>query len=126
MLSGHVLEPDVDQVHFIAGLGGDGCVVLGAAPFEVQLQVVAADLPRLADMEDLAVVDQHCSVAVLLDAGHLVGDQDDRLARGFRRVEDIGALLLEGGVADRQNLVDQQHVGVGLQHDREREAHLHP
>ncbi len=41
-------------------------------------------------------------------------------------VEGVGALLLEGGVPDRQHLVDQQHVGVGLQHRREGEPDQHP
>ena len=55
-----------------------------------------------------------------------MGDEDDRLAFGFHLVEGVGALLLEGGVADRQHLVDQQHVGVGLHHHREGEPHQHP
>ena len=75
---------------------------------------------------DLAAVDQHRPVAVLLDRRHLVGDEDDRLARRFHLVEGVGALLLEGGVADRQHLVDQQDVGVGLHHHREGEPDQHP
>ena len=45
---------------------------------------------------------------------------------GFHLVEGVGALLLEGGVADRQHLVDQEHVGVGLHHHREGEPDQHP
>ena len=41
-------------------------------------------------------------------------------------VEDVRALLLEGGVADREHLVDQQDVGVGLDHHREGEPDQHP
>jgi len=41
-------------------------------------------------------------------------------------VEDVGALLLEGGVADCQHLVDQEDVGIGLDHHREAEPHEHP
>ena len=65
-------------------------------------------------------------MAVGLDRAHLVGDEDDRLAFGFHLVEGVGALLLEGGVAHRQHLVDQEHVGVDLHHHRERESDQHP
>ena len=41
------------------------------------------------------------------------------------RVEHVEALLLEGGVADGQHLVDQQDVGVDLDHHREGQAHVH-
>ena len=40
-------------------------------------------------------------------------------------VEDVEALLLEGGVADGEHLVDQQDVGVDLDRDRERQADVH-
>ena len=40
-------------------------------------------------------------------------------------VEDVEALLLEGGVADREHLVDQQDVGVDLDRHREGQAHVH-
>ena len=75
---------------------------------------------------DVAVVEQHRPVAVLLDRAHVVGDQDHGAVGAADLVEDVLALLLEGGVADRQHLVDQQDVGVGLDHDREGEAHQHP
>ena len=39
--------------------------------------------------------------------------------------ELVVALLLEGGVADGEHLVDQQDVGVHLDHHREREPHEH-
>ena len=97
----------------------------GEPRFEVQLQVLATCLRRVADELDLAVGEQHRTVAVLLDRGHVVGDEDDRLAFGFHLVEGVGALLLEGGVADRQHLVDQQDVGVGLHHHREGEPDQH-
>ena len=40
-------------------------------------------------------------------------------------LELLEALLLEGGVADREHLVDQQHLGVDLDRDREGEPHGH-
>ena len=41
-------------------------------------------------------------------------------------VQRVDALLLEGGVADGEHLVDEQDVGVELHEDGEREADLHP
>ena len=40
-------------------------------------------------------------------------------------VEHVHALLRERRVADREHLVDQHDVGVGLDHHREREPHHH-
>ncbi len=42
------------------------------------------------------------------------------------RLKDVEALLLERGVADGEDLVDQQDVGVDLDRDRERQADVHP
>ena len=42
-----------------------------------------------------------------------------------RLVEDVHALLRERRVADREHLVDQHDVGVGLDHHREREPDHH-
>ena len=56
---------------------------------------------------------------------HVVRDEDDRPAAVAQVVEDVVALLLEGGVADRKHLVDHQDVGVDLDRHRERQAHVH-
>ena len=40
-------------------------------------------------------------------------------------VELVVALLLEGGIADGQHLVDQEDLGVDVDHHREREPHEH-
>ena len=40
-------------------------------------------------------------------------------------LELVEALLLEGGVADGEHLVDEQDLGVHLDHHREGEAHEH-
>ena len=52
--------------------------------------------------------------------------KQDRLALVAHAVELVEALLLEGGVADGEHLVDQQDVGVDLDHHREGQAHVHP
>ena len=56
------------------------------------------------------------------DGAHVVGDEQDRLALVLQAPELLVALLLEGGVADGQDLVDDQHVGVELDGGRERRA----
>ena len=43
----------------------------------------------------------------------------------LERAEVLEALALEGGVADRQHLVDEQDVGAGARGHREGDAHLH-
>ena len=45
---------------------------------------------------------------------------------GLQRRERVEALLLEGGVADGEHLVDEQDVRVGLDRDREGEPDVHP
>ena len=85
-----------------------------------------ARLLGVADVAELAVVEQHRPVAVALHRGHVVGDEHDRPAAAPHLAEDVRALLLEGRVADGQHLVDQQDVGVRLDHHREGEPHQHP
>ncbi len=94
---------------------------------EVQPQVLPADLLRVADEADLAVVDQHRPVAVRARPSAMSWvTRTIVLPPSFMSAEDVRALLLEGGVADGQHLVDQQDVGVGLDHHREGEADQHP
>ena len=59
------------------------------------------------------------------DRAHVVRDEDDRPTFLAQAVEDVEALLLKGGVADGEHLVDQQDVGVDLDRHREREPHVH-
>ena len=101
-------------------------LVLRAGVFgEVEPQVAMGDLVRIADCLDVAAVEQHRPVAELLHRAHVVGHEDDR-AVGPHLVEDVAALLLEGGVADREHLVDQHDVGVRLDHHGEGQPHEHP
>ena len=41
-------------------------------------------------------------------------------------LERVVALLLERGVPDGEDLVDQQDVGLDVDHHGERKPHLHP
>ena len=96
---------------------------LGAV--EVGLEVPARHLVRLADEARAAALEQHRALAEAHDGAHVVGDEQHRLALVPQAVELVEALLLERGVADREHLVDQQHVGVDLDRDREGEPDLH-
>ena len=64
-------------------------------------------------------------MAEALQRAHVVRDEDDRAAAVAQIVEDVEALLLEGGVADRQHLVDEQDVGIDLDRHRERQPDVH-
>ncbi len=53
-------------------------------------------------------------------------DKHNRAPLALEPVELLEALLLKGGVADGQHLVDQQDLGVDLDRGGKREAHQHP
>ena len=65
---------------------------------------------------DLAVLEQQRAVAEALHRAHVVGDEQDRLPLRADALELVEALLLERGVADGEHLVDEQDVGVDLDH----------
>ena len=75
---------------------------------------------------NLPSLEQHRPVAIALDGAHVVGDEDDRPVAVAHLGEDVGALLLERRVSDGEHLVDQQDLGLRLDHHREREPHHHP
>ena len=60
-----------------------------------------------------------------MHGAHVVRDEQDRLAGLADADELVEALLLERRVADGEHLVDQQDVGVDLDHHREREPDEH-
>ena len=75
---------------------------------------------------DAPVAQQHCTVAEPLDRRRVVRDEHDRAA-ALLELEDLAeALALELFVADREDLVQQQDVGVDVRRNREPEAHVHP
>ena len=65
------------------------------------------------------------ALARALDQRRVVGDEHERRAGGDLLGDARLALALEGLVADREHLVDQQHVGVEVRGDREAEAQEH-
>ena len=75
---------------------------------------------------DAAVAQQHRPLAQPLDLRRVVRDEDDRAA-ALLELEDLAeALALERLVADREDLVEQEHVRVEVRGDREAEPHVHP
>ena len=89
-------------------------------------QVALADPLGVADLDDRAVLEQHRAVAEALDRAHVVGDEQDGACPRADALELVEALLLERRVADREHLVDQQDVGVDLDHHAEGEPDQHP
>ena len=57
--------------------------------------------------------------------GQRVGHDHDRLALAAELRDLLGALALELGVADGEDLVDEEQVGVDVDRDREAEPHVH-
>ena len=73
-----------------------------------------------------ALAQQHRPLAEPLDLRRVVRDEDDRPA-ALLELEDLAeALALERLVADREHLVEQEHVRVQVRRDREAEPHVHP
>ena len=52
-------------------------------------------------------------------------DEQNRLAAPPELGELVEALVREPFVADREHLVDEQHVGVHVNRDGEAETHVH-
>lgn len=59
---------------------------------------MAPHLVGLAVDCDAALGQQHRAVTEALHRSHVVGDQDDRTSALAQVIEDVEALLLEGGV----------------------------
>ena len=107
----------------LPSVGLRGCLVWEVA--EVQLLVGATDGSRFADLDHVAPLHQHRAIAEALDGVHVVGDEHDRPALALESEELLEALLLEGGIADREHLVDQQDLGFNLDRGGKGQAHEH-
>ena len=120
-----VLPPALEQLGRAVAAALAGWIGLLQGAPEVQVDVGGADLRGRTDQLQLASVEQHRAMAEAAHRAHVVGDEQDRPPLLAEPVEDVEALLLEGGVAHGQHLVDQQDVGVHLDHHREGQAHVH-
>ena len=91
-------------------------------------EALAEQADRLAGEPDhnQAAVGQHDRPVA--DGAHLVGrvrDEDDRPALALEDLDPLEALALEALVADGQDLVDHEHVGIDVDSHREAEADVH-
>ncbi len=73
----------------------------------------------------LALLDPGDVLAELFDLTETVADEHDRAAVATELVDLLGAATLEALVADRQHLVDQQHVGFDVRGNGEAEPDEH-
>ena len=76
-------------------------------------------------ISEAPALEQQRPVAEALDRPHVVRHEHHRAALRAQPGELVEALLLEGGVADGEHLVDQEDVGVHLDHHGEGEPHEH-
>ncbi len=123
-LAALVLGPAVDdRRRAVAGV--EDRALRAPVARHVDLLVAARDVAGIADGDEVAAVEQHRPVAEALDGVHVVRDEQDRAALRARLAQRVEALALERAVAHGEHLVDQQQVGVHVDHDREGQAHLH-
>ena len=87
--------------------------------------VGADDALGIAEPLHPARIEPQRLVAEALDQAERMRDEQDRLAAALELGELVQALVREALVADGENLVDQQHVGIDVDRDRESEPHVH-
>ena len=87
---------------------------------------VGADNPlRVAHALLVAVIEPQRFVAEPLDHRQRVGHEEDGLAPPLELGELVEALVREALVANRQHLVDEQHIGIDVDRHRESQPHVH-
>src|SRR5919106_3020005 len=103
------------------------CPALGRVDVVREGAAVACDrLASRAVEGDATGIEEHRALAQPLHRGRVVGDEHDRAAVLLEREDPPEALPLERLVADREDLVEEEDVGVEERRDREAEAHRHP
>src|SRR5207248_5304090 len=119
-------QPRLDDSHLAAAvLAEPGGAFLGVALLGEELVVAGERLLRRAVDLDPALAKQHRALAEPLDRGGVVRDVDDRPA-ALLELEDLReALALELLVPDREDLVEEENVGVDVRGDGEAESHVH-
>ena len=75
---------------------------------------------------DVTLTQEDGAVTESLDRLGVVRDEDDRPATSLDLRDLREALALEVLVADREHLVEEQHVGVDVRRDGETQSHEHP
>ena len=86
----------------------------------VALSLVGADdLGRRSDLTDFTPLDPGGVLAELDDLAQAVADEHNRAPVAPELIDLLGALALEALIADREHLVDQQHVRLNVGGNRE-------
>ena len=87
--------------------------------------VAGDDVVRRTDLHQTPVVDPGDRLTELFHLGEPVTDEHDRASVAPELLDPLGALALEPFVADREDLVDEEHVGLDVGGHGEAEAHEH-
>src|SRR5262249_30867313 len=88
---------------------------------------VARDrVARRTAERDTSLAQQDGAIAEPLDGPRVVRDEDDRAAAPLDLRDLPEALPLEVLVADREHLVEQEHIGLDVRRDGEAKPHVHP
>ena len=90
-----------------------------------QPTVFGQTVVHAAIVQQAAMVENGHPPADGLHGRRRVRHEDDGLAAGLERLQGRHALPLEVGVADREDLVEQEHVGVHGRRDCEPKPHRH-
>ena len=108
----------------VGGFGGeffgDGEAALGEGFAEG-----ADGLSGFVDVDEVAVVEHGGLVGDLADEFGGVGDEEDGAAFSLELLDPFDAFALEGFVADRQHLVDDEDFGFDVDGDGEPESGVH-
>ena len=122
-----LLEPHRHDLTFTLVPAAPPVVALHACAgsVEVELVILPTDLLGLADVDDLPALEEHGAIAEPVDRRHVVRDEEDRASLVLHALELLVALLLEGGVAHGEHLVDDEHVGVDLDRGGEGQPDMH-
>src|ERR1700677_1658178 len=103
----------------------------GIAPLRLELtvqtvlQVVADDFVRINALGDPAALNQNGPRAQFSERGRIVADENDGSALAGDVAHFAEALFLECGVADGEDLVDEQNFRLEMRCYGESKAHLH-
>ena len=121
-----------EQLHALDSRGAGSPLLQTGTPLsriEVTRELLAVTHDRIVRRPvelDTAVSQQHGTIAETFDRCRIVRDEDNRAAP-LLELEDLAeALALKLLVADREDLVQQQDVGIDVRRNREPEAHVHP
>ena len=90
------------------------------------LPVEADHIDRNPIPNQLAPLDNHAPRAKRQNHIHVVANNNNRLSRVTQSTQMILAFLLEELVANRQNLIDQQYIGIHKRPYRESQSQVHP